>query len=114
MRRLTKLFHCGDSQALEMFVGLYLVAAGVHRVLQLRDEFLGFMVVPFTGFVILAGLLQAIAAGHGNLTLRHWACGTSFFSIIFLTTAHEGVLVGAACAWAWYRTLLDDKLERTR
>ncbi len=113
MRRLTKLFHCGDSQALEMFVGLYLIASGFHRAQMLSNEFFGFVCLPFAWFVMLTGLLQAIAAGHGGLHFRHWACGISFFSMVFMGTAHEGILVGAACAWAWYRTLLDDKLERT-
>lgn len=110
MKAAARLFNCGESQALEVFIGIYMIVTAV----EWLCGFLGIIQLPCMIPVILAGAFQAIAACYLSLRARHFACAMSFCAVIFLGLTYEGVLVGIACAWAWYRTLLDDKLERSR
>lgn len=95
-----RLLCYADSQALEVFVGIYFLHVGL-----------------FAGGswqVLVAGALQLVASGLDRdcHRARHWASGLSFFAAVFLPTIHERVLFNLVSAWTWYRTLLDDKIEK--
>lgn len=111
IHKIRSLFNYADSQSLEFFVGLYLMAAAVHRLILLQHVFLGTLSMPFTSALLAAGLFQALAASNGGPRTRHWACASSLFCVLFIGFTYEGIMVGAASLWAWYRTLLDQKLE---
>lgn len=101
MNQVKRMWNCADSQALEMFIGLYLMIVCFRYAWDLDPKSLTFA----------AGAFQAWAAAYGGLRARHWACGTVFMSLIFLGRPWEGILVACACLWAWYRTLLESKLS---
>jgi hypothetical protein len=89
-----------------MFIGLYLVVSGGHRAIQSH------WAIPLAVALIMIGLFQMFAAMSTKLNLRHTASALTVCSVIFFGFTHEAVLIGLASLWAWYRTLLDDKMER--
>lgn len=102
MKRTDRLIHCADSQALEVFLGAFLVyQAWQHRA--------GGEPTP-VGILGAAGVFGAAAALQGSLVARRWACAAVVCASVFLAMGDGAILVSLAATWAWYRTILDRKL----
>lgn len=102
IQKTDRLVNCADSRPLEVFVGAWLASEAWERIPS----------TPWVAFVIACvGVLTAAAALRGDLALRKWACGYAVFAAAFLAPGHGAILVALAASWAWYRTILDDKVS---